>query len=479
MGMAQEIGGFVLNTKFDSLGSELVRKAKSHVLDTLGVLIAASADPLMRILDGFLNDMGRAEGATILGSGRKTSVSNAALVNGILAHGLDYDDSSWRLIGHPSAAVLPAILAIGEQKKSSGRDLLCAYLLGTEVSCKIGQAAEPELYEAGWHATGAVGVLGATAASGYLLQLTEAQLANGLGIAASLASGLRQNFGSLTKPFHAGAAAQHGVIAALLAKNGYTSNSASLEGKAGFFHNFTNGKKNIESLELGSPFDMQYPGFFVKPFPSCAATHTAIEATLNVVHRHKLQPAQVRTIQVGAGPVGPIMLVHRQPNTGFEGKFSMPFVVAMAIRDGKVGLESFTDENAQHPLTRELIAKTEFFVDPNFAGRSIDEAPANITITTNAGQVLTESIEDPLGSRTRPMTAEALTLKFRDCAKRQLPPDRIDRALELLNKFEELRDISQLIQTLVADKKLLYSGEGYGHSNHSSRSCISHCSPEG
>ena len=133
--------------------------------------------------------------------------------------------------------------------------------------------------------------------------------------------------------------------------------------------------------------------------------------------------------------------------------------------------------NAQHPLTRELIAKTEFFVEPNFAGRSIDEAPANITITTNAGQVLTESIEDPLGSRTRPMTAEALTLssgiaQSANCRRTNL-------TLELLNKFEELRDISQLIQTLVADKKLLYSGEGYGHSNHSSRSCISHCSPEG
>ena len=180
MSAAQDICTFVLNNDFDSFGVELIEKAKEHVLDTLGVLVAASAGSLMGILDGFLTDLGPGDGATILGAGRRTSVVNAALVNGILAHGLDYDGSSWRLIGHPSAAVLPAVLAIGEHQKSSGRDLLCAYVLGTEVSCKVGQAAEPELYEAGWHATGVVGVLGATAASAYLLRLTEAQLGTAL-----------------------------------------------------------------------------------------------------------------------------------------------------------------------------------------------------------------------------------------------------------------------------------------------------------
>jgi 2-methylcitrate dehydratase PrpD len=453
MTLAQNISAFVLNTDFDSFGNELVEKAKEHVLDTLGVLVAASADSLMGILDGFLTDLGPSDGATILGVGKRTSVTNAALVNGILAHGLDYDDSSWRLIGHPSAAVLPAVLAIGEQQKSSGRDLLCAYVLGTEVSCKVGQAAEPELYEEGWHATGVVGVLGATTASAYLLHLTEAQLVNALGIAASLACGLRQNFGSLTKPFHAGAAAHHGIIAALLAKNGFTSNSTSLEGKAGFFHNFTGGRKSVESLSLGSPFDMLDPGFFVKPFPSCAATHTAIEATLNLVVRHKLQPADIQKVYVGSGPVGPIMLVHRQPKTGFEGKFSMPFVVAMAIKNGRIGFESFTDENANHSLVRQLIAKTEFCVDPKFAGRPIDKAPAAITITTTDGQVLTEFIEDPLGSPTRPMTGDVLKLKVRDCFERRLTSESIDSAIELLDTLEALPDVSQLIQTLVFTTK--------------------------
>ncbi len=449
MSAAQDICTFVLNNDFDSFGVELIEKAKEHVLDTLGVLVAASAGSLMGILDGFLTDLGPGDGATILGAGRRTSVVNAALVNGILAHGLDYDDSSWRLIGHPSAAVLPAVLAIGEHQKSSGRDLLCAYVLGTEVSCKVGQAAEPELYEAGWHATGVVGVLGATAASAYLLRLTEAQLGTALGIAASLACGLRQNFGSLTKPFHAGAAAQHGVIAALLAKNGFTSNPTSLEGKSGFFHNFTGGKKNGESLHFGLPFDIIEPGFFVKPYPSCAATHTAIEATLNLVHRHKLQPEQIQKVHVGSGPVGPIMLVHRQPNTGFEGKFSMPFVVAMAIKDGRVWLESFTDENANHAVVRQLIAKIEFEVDPKFAGRTIDQAPANVTITTTDGRKLAEIIEDPLGSPTRPMSGEALRSKFRDCLKRRLTSGNIDRAVEILAALEELPDVGELIRALV------------------------------
>jgi 2-methylcitrate dehydratase PrpD len=446
--LAREISRFVIGTQFSSLPPAVVAKAKGHILDTLGVLVTASAEPIMGILDGFLTDLGPGDGATILGTGRKTSMANAALVNGTLAHGLDYDDSSWRLIGHPSAAVLPAVLAIGERQKSTGRDLLCAYVLGTEVSCKVGYAAEPELYEGGWHATGVVGVLGATAASGYLLHLTEAQLSMALGIAASLACGLRQNIGSMTKPFHAGAAAQHGVMAALLAKNGFTSNSAGLDGKIGFYHNFTGGKKNVQSLTLGSPFDIVDPGFFVKPYPSCAATHTAIEAALNLVHRHNLRPERIQKIQVGSGPVGPIMLMYREPKTGSEGRFSMPFVIAMAIRDGRIGLASFTDENAHDPLVRQLIAKTEFDVDPRFAGKPIDEAPASVTITTKDGQVWAESIEDPLGSPTKPMTDEALRLKFRDCLERRLTSESIDRALEILGALEQLPDVDQLIRTL-------------------------------
>src|SRR5271169_5991639 len=167
--LAGDISRFVTDTRFSSLPPDVVARAKGHILDTLGVLVTASAEPMMGILDGFVTDLGPSDEATILGTGRRTSVANAALVNGILAHGLDYDDSSWRLIGHPSAGVLPAVLAIGERQKSTGRDLLCAYVLGTEVTCKVGLAAEPELYEGGWHATGVVGVLGATVASAYLL----------------------------------------------------------------------------------------------------------------------------------------------------------------------------------------------------------------------------------------------------------------------------------------------------------------------
>lgn len=451
--LTHQIAAFVTETQFSSLPSSVVKKAKGHILDTLGVLVTASAEPTMGILDGFLTDLGPGDGATILGTGRRASVANAAMVNGTLAHGLDYDDSSWRLIGHPSAAVLPAALAIAEREKSTGRDLLCAYVLGTEVSCKAGHAAEPELYEGGWHATGVVGVLGATAASAYLLRLTKAQLATAIGIAASLACGLRKNIGSLTKPFHAGAAASHGVVAALLAKNGFTSMSTSLEGKTGYFHNFTGGAKDVHSLSFGAPFDIDEPGFFVKPYPSCAATHTAIEATLNLVRRHDLTPERIRKIQVGSGPVGPIMLMYREPETGPEGRFSMPFVVAMAIRDGKVGLASFTDDNAHDPLIRQLIAKTEFGVDSRLADRPIDEAPASVAITTTDGKVWAESIEYPLGSPTKPMTGEALALKFRDCLERRLTSESIDRALAILSALEELPDVGQLIQTLIPAAK--------------------------
>ncbi|MDL2280921.1 MmgE/PrpD family protein [Selenomonadales bacterium OttesenSCG-928-I06] len=451
MTLAENVARFSQNVTYESLPEAVKAKAKGHILDTIGVLIAATDDNLMNILAGFLDDLGSGSNdATILGNGRKTEVSTAALINGTLSHGLDYDDSSWKLIGHPSAAVLPAVLALAEKLNSSGKDILTAYVVGVEVLCKLGAKAEPNLYQAGWHATGVAGVLGATVASTYLLKLTEAQTSTALGIAASMAAGLRQNFGTLTKPFHAGAAARNGITAALLAKNGFTSNLSSLEGAAGFFHNFATGTETSSSdLNFGAPYDVDDPGFFVKPFPCCAATHTGIEATLNLVNKYDLKPENVAKVSIGSGPVGPIMLVYHQPNAGFEGKFSMPFTAAMAIKYREVGLNCFTDANVNDPVVKNIIANTEFGPDPKFADRSIDEAPAIVTITTTDGKEYTECVEEPLGSPKNPMSTEDLCNKFKDCAKVCLSENQINEAINLLLNLENVKTYEELLKTLV------------------------------
>lgn len=448
MSISQEVGKFVVGAKFDDLPQKVVVKAKQHIMDTLGVLVAAVEDPIAGVVSKFLGDTGGDQRCTVLGTAMKTSLLNAALANGILAHALDYDDSSWRLIGHPSAAVLPAVLAVGEAWGATGRDVITAYAIGTEVSCKLGFAAEPQLYECGWHATGVVGVLGATAACGYLLKLNEEQLTNALGIAASLACGLRQNFGSMTKPFHAGAAAQHGVTAAFLAKNGFNSSTASLDGKMGFFESFTRGERE-GCFSPANPFDIEEPGFFVKPYPSCAATHTGIDAILSLVQEQDFTVDQVVSIEAGSGPVGPIMLFHNQPRRGFEGKFSMPYVLSMAIIERKVGIDTFQDSKVYDPRVVNLIGKTRFYVEPEFAGRSIDEAPALIKIRLADGRELIKKVEEPLGSPKNPMSQVQLENKYRDCTSRVLPAGKVDGSLSKLVDLESMADIKVLIKNLV------------------------------
>lgn len=449
MSVSQQVSNFVTGNTFDNLPHEAVEKAKEHILDAIGVLLAATTDPIHDVLINYLDDLKEGDSSTILGTGKKSSLTSAAFVNGILAHGLDYDDSSWRLIGHPSAVVVPTVLSVGESCHSSGRDIITAYLLGTEVSCKLGLAAEPDLYENGWHATCAVGVLGATAACAYLLRLTPEQLTNALGIAASMAGGLRQNIGSMTKPFHAGAAARNAVNACMLARNGFTSSLTSLEGKSGFFNNFTGGRKEAKFVAPGQPYDILDPGFFIKPWPSCAATHTGIEAALNLVGKYNFTYKDVEEIAVGSGPVGPVMLFHNQPGKGSEGKFSMPFVVAMSILEHKVGLDSFQDSKVNLPEVRKLINQTNFYVDSEFADLSIDEAPAMVRIRLRNGTLLEEKVIQPLGSPTNPLNRTQLVAKYKDCTLRILPPKKVERSLDMLSQLENMSDVADLIQQLI------------------------------
>lgn len=449
MSISQEVSEFVLSKQFGDLEENVVTKAKQHIMDVLGVMIAAANDPIVNIIENYLEEAGGDSRSTVLGVGVKTSPVNAALANGILAHWLDYDDSSWRLIGHPSAAVLPAVLAVGEAWRKTGEDVITAYILGTEVSCKLGLSAEPQLYEAGWHATGAVGVLGAAAACGYLLKLSVEQLTNALGIAASMSGGLRQNIGSMTKPFHAGAAAQHGVTAALLAKHGFTSSISSLDGKWGFFHNLTCGTRKGEFSSAGQPFDIVDPGFFVKPYPSCAATHTAIDAVLALVKEYGITDDQVLNINIGSGPVGPVMLFHNRPRRGSEGKFSMPFVAAMAIIEKKVGLDTFLDSKVSNPRVLNLIDKTKFYVAPEFAEKSIDEAPAVVKVRLKDGRELVKKCEQPLGSPANPMSQAQLVDKFKECALRVLPSEKADKSKLILEKLETIDNVNVLINELI------------------------------
>ncbi len=271
MSVTTILADFVAKSRWEDCPASAVAAARGAIFDCLGVMLAGSLEPSARILQ----DVALAEGGsplcTIVGTGRRSGAVWAALCNGTAAHALDFDDTNFTLLGHPSAPVLAAGLAAGELALADGQALVHAFLLGFEVETTLAAVINPEHYDHGWHATCTLGTLGAAAAAARLLGLDTPQIRTALAVAASQSSGLKENFGTMTKPFHAGHAARSGVLAALLAREGWTASEQALEGPQGFFNVLGAGSRRLEALDtLGAPWKILSSGVAVKPYPSCA-----------------------------------------------------------------------------------------------------------------------------------------------------------------------------------------------------------------
>ncbi|HET8563047.1 MAG TPA: MmgE/PrpD family protein, partial [Candidatus Binatia bacterium] len=275
MGLTQEVAGFVAKTRYRDIPAEVVRLAQSFILDGLGVALAGSTEKGTRIVQTHIRQLGGKREATVLGTGLTVPAAKAALANGVAGHAMDYDDTQlstskeavYGLLTHPTTPVLAAVLAIGEKEKVSGQELLLAYILGVEVECRIADAINPRHYQSGFHSTATMGGLGAAMAAGKLLRLKEEVLMRTLGIAASMASGLRENFGTMTKPLHAGRAAENGVTAALLGQAGFSAATNILEARRGFYNAMAGGYDESKVTgRLGHPYFMQAPGISIKPY---------------------------------------------------------------------------------------------------------------------------------------------------------------------------------------------------------------------
>ena len=291
---------FVTKSRWEDCPAEAVDIARRAILDCLGVMLAGSIEPAARIVA----EVARAEGgsplATVVGTPLRTGTVWAALANGTAAHALDFDDTNFAMLGHPSAPVLSAALAAGELVMADGRALVHAFLLGFEVETTMASVMNPPHYEKGFHATGTLGTMGAAAAAARLLGLDAAQTRAALAVAASQASGLKENFGTMTKPFHAGHAARSGVLSALLARDGFTASEQAIEGPQGYFAVLSAGKRDEQVLDsLGAPWKILETGVAVKPYPSCACTHSIIDSALELQRTHRIRPEQVAEVTVG------------------------------------------------------------------------------------------------------------------------------------------------------------------------------------
>jgi len=387
--------------------------------------------------------------AALLGTTGYGSPHDAALYNGAIAHALDYDDTNHPAYAHASAVIVPALFAVAPLCNASGAEVVTAYIAGFEMLGKLGRAMNRQHYQRGWHATGTFGALVATVAAGRLLRLGEQQMVMALGIAASSASGLRANFGSMVKALHAGYAARNGVMAALLAREGFDASTASLDHAHGYLEVFNAGIGfDAEPLlAIGEQLEiLTEHGLALKPYPSCGATHPGIEAALQL---HKdLAGAPIRSVRAGVCDMAFSPLIHVMPDAPVEGKFSLHFCLAAALIDGKMGLASFTDAKIADPAIRALIPKITMELDE--ALRHDSEFATVVTVETESGEHHERFVPLAMGKPARWFGLERMREKFGDCAGAVLGKSGCDRAFAALRALDSAQPVSVTVKALVA-----------------------------
>ena len=450
MKVSRELAKFVLQTGYGDIPNKALERAKFSFIDSLGTTLAGSQEEAAHIMARYVEKQGGAPVASLVAHKIKSSTYNAAMANGTMAHMHDYDDMSSTLIGHPSVGVLPAVLALGEENKISGKDALLAFTLGVEVTCKIGRGVIPKHYENGWHPTSTIGIFGAVAAASKILKLSEEELIHAFGIAGSESSGLRENFGTMTKPLHPGRAAAKGIMAALLAKDGFTSAKDIFGGKWGFCRVMA-GDYNEEKIteSLGNPFEFEEPGIHIKPYPTCGGAHPATDAVISLSKEHDLKGEEVQKIEVGTVPIALDVLTYTNPQTPLEAKFSMHYCLAAALVERANGFAQFVDEKVNDPKIRHLLDKVEMYIAPEMAPLGYRGTfNANVKITLKDGKEYVKRVDFGRGDPLNPLSKDEQMGKYADCAALALDPDLIERSKEMLLDLEQLPDITLLMDMI-------------------------------
>jgi len=440
MKVTEKLALFALETSYRSFPKDVIHQGKRCFLDLLGVALGGSKQPLSQILVKTVKEVGGKPQATVWGHGLKTSVMNAALVNGAMAHALDYDDTHTGSLGHPSAPMIPAVLGLAEWKGLSGKSALEAYILGFEVETRIGMGMGPKHYDRGWHATSTYGRFGAAVAAGKLLGLNLEQMKQAMGLAGTQAAGLRLVFGTMSKPFHPGKSAFDGVLSALLAQRGFTCAPNIIEGKKGYFEALGDDSR-LEPMvkDLGKKYEVLKNTF--KPYAACLLTHPTIDAIIELRNKYNLQPGNVSEIQCEVAKFCLDSAGQVEPKTGLAGKFSTYYCAALALAEGVAGEDMFTDKRVLDPQMVALRKRVKAKIIPGYK-----DTEARVTITTKEGQKYSSYVDTPKGDPRNPPSDQELENKFRSLAPFALPKTKIDRLVKTLWNLEKVENIRQLIK---------------------------------
>jgi len=443
-----ELADFIERTQISDMGNSVVQKAKVLMTDFLGVATAGAKEEPARIMQDLIKGQGINGRTTVIGSGLQSHPAWTSLANGISGHALDFDDVSQPMYGHPTVAVLPAALAVGELLEVDGLKLMESYIIGLDVTVTLSYGMNPIHYQRGWHSTCTFGSIGSAAASSKLLGLRGEKLRSALALAASQAAGLQQNFGTMTKPFHAGRAAENGVMAALLAEKGWTGDQNILEAPLGYFNLFCGpGNYNAEKIidKLGNPFDIESPGIILKKFPSCAFSHPVVDSALLIAQNPKYDSTEVDRVEGHIHELANQILIHRDPKTGLEAKFSMEACVALALVDGRVSMKSFIDDKVLSKDVQDMVARVQRKIMPNTGKGPKEFGPATVKVFMRGGEVLEATVEKAKGNPENPMSQQEIQEKYVECCSGVLPQKSIQKSLSFLERLEKLESVCELM----------------------------------
>lgn len=445
--VTEEVARFVCGLDLADVPKETVAVAKRHVLDTLGVIIAGIREEAAHIAIK--------HAAFMCGKDRPAPI--AAFVYGLLGHVLDYDDTQlatrpagvYGLLTHPSVPILSAALAAARAEKASGTDLLTAFIASGEAECRLSDAIDPRHYREGFHSSGTVGTLGATLAAAKILKLDQERTRMAVGIGASSASGLRENFGTMTKSLHVGRAAQHGVEAAFLARAGFTAANNVLEAPRGFMKAFGGGfDESLVHGKLGKPWYYLDPGVSIKPHPSGSLGHPAMWVLGQLIKEHDLTPANVEHIAVGSSSNIPNALIHHRPKDDLAAKFSMEYSMATLLVRRRGGLAEYAPEAIADAAVQEVIPRVDLVVDPVAEEAGFHRMLSRITVKMKDGRELFAEGEAGRGHPDNPMSDEEVREKFRDCARWGGLTDGGEQLIRLVDELEQLDSVEELCQSL-------------------------------
>jgi 2-methylcitrate dehydratase PrpD len=457
-GLTEYVARFVVETNYEDLPDELINLGKKSILDGLGLALSGSVAKSGELVGAYLPSLKLAGNTTVIGSELKVPPRFAAFANGVGIHADDYDDTQlavgkdrvYGLLTHPTAPALPAALAVAEADGLSGREMMLAYHIGVEVECKISEAISPRHYQHGFHSTATCGTFAAACAVARLRNFNMETVQRALAISGSQSAGLRENFGSMTKPFHAGRSSESGVLAAELAALGWTATDQILEAPRGFFQAHGGGY-DVASIEekLANPWTFLNPGVSIKPHPSGSLTHPGMTELLRLINDHNITADQIDSVAVGTNHNMPNALIHHRPVNELQAKFSMEFCMAILLLEGRGGLPEFTDEVVNRPDVKEMIERVHFGVHPEAEAAGYDKMTTIIDINLKDGRTISGRADFGKGSPQNPMSYDEVADKFRECAAfAQWPSAKTEAIVKSVQDLDAVPRVSELTALL-------------------------------